>query len=364
MLVSEERRAINRRNAQLSTGPKTAEGKARSSRNATKHGLTARRPPVGPEAEQARAARVAACRAVYAPGNEWECFLVDELAAQTLKLARFGPIEVELRAIAATRAESDLWHEDRSAAVATIGLKLAQEPARVVARLRQSSHGCDWLIERWAGLARLADTTGWAEEQTQLAHDLLATPSALRTGPIGCPIDELGHVVGPDLDPGTLARTMITDLQALRDLTAESDAATRAVTAADLADIPSHDVALLRRYERATLRRLSWIMDQIAAAGLEPQTPVKAKVPIDHPALTFTPALVSIPAERPPAEPEISHPAIVPSKAILLTPTDATKPISIDELRPNPTPKRPDLAKLAKRDRKARRKRGQKQHSS
>jgi hypothetical protein len=34
--------AANRANAQLSTGPRTEEGKARSARNSTKHGLTAR----------------------------------------------------------------------------------------------------------------------------------------------------------------------------------------------------------------------------------------------------------------------------------------------------------------------------------
>ena len=39
MRVSKERRLANRLNAQKSTGPKTAWGKFRTSRNAVKHGL-------------------------------------------------------------------------------------------------------------------------------------------------------------------------------------------------------------------------------------------------------------------------------------------------------------------------------------
>jgi hypothetical protein len=43
-MTRQERRAINRANAKLSTGPASPEGKTTSSANATTHGLAAMKP--------------------------------------------------------------------------------------------------------------------------------------------------------------------------------------------------------------------------------------------------------------------------------------------------------------------------------
>ena len=50
-MTSPARAAANAANAQLSTGPSTAEGKARSSRNAVKHGLTSKQLVIAPAEE-------------------------------------------------------------------------------------------------------------------------------------------------------------------------------------------------------------------------------------------------------------------------------------------------------------------------
>jgi len=49
MSTTEQRIAVNRANASLSTGPVTADGKAVASRNATRHGLLSGRPTLADE---------------------------------------------------------------------------------------------------------------------------------------------------------------------------------------------------------------------------------------------------------------------------------------------------------------------------
>ena len=51
-MTSPEKAAVNAENAQHSTGPTSAEGKAISSRNAVKHGLTAQKPVIPPERQE------------------------------------------------------------------------------------------------------------------------------------------------------------------------------------------------------------------------------------------------------------------------------------------------------------------------
>src|SRR3954469_9359753 len=81
----DERRAINRENARHSTGPKSAEGKARSRGNALKHGLRAAVPAALPNEDPV---------AVQARADEWDSYyrpqspaarhLVDQCVRATL----------------------------------------------------------------------------------------------------------------------------------------------------------------------------------------------------------------------------------------------------------------------------------------
>ena len=96
--ASERRLAANRANAQLSTGPKTPEGKAKSSRNAVRTGLTGRTVllPTDDAAEYEKLLRELA--AEYQPVGRHENELVQALADHTWRLMRIPGLEMAIYA--------------------------------------------------------------------------------------------------------------------------------------------------------------------------------------------------------------------------------------------------------------------------
>jgi hypothetical protein len=101
-MSSEKRIAANRRNARRSTGPKTPEGKARSSRNARKHGLLSKDITLPEEnPEDFRQLLQAYCDDLQ-PVGETEEFLVHEIATCQWRLER------------ARRSDTGLWRAQMS----------------------------------------------------------------------------------------------------------------------------------------------------------------------------------------------------------------------------------------------------------
>src|SRR3984957_3016746 len=86
----------NRRNTQLSTGPKTEEGKFRSRRNAVRHGLTAESVIVGLEDSDDYAAFELAVASDYDARTAVERELVLRLASLLWRLRRATAIETGL----------------------------------------------------------------------------------------------------------------------------------------------------------------------------------------------------------------------------------------------------------------------------
>ena len=92
MSTRKQRRA-NRRNAQLSTGPKTPEGKAASAQNATSHGLSSSFHVLPHEDHDAYALLLESLQKEHAPTSEHEKFLVTQMAESRWRLDRTNRFE-------------------------------------------------------------------------------------------------------------------------------------------------------------------------------------------------------------------------------------------------------------------------------
>jgi hypothetical protein len=86
----------NRRNAQLSTGPRTPDGKAASSMNALKSGIDAESSIIPGEDAAVLAALTARLYHGCQPQTDIECLLVDNIIRHAWRLRRFDRIDAEL----------------------------------------------------------------------------------------------------------------------------------------------------------------------------------------------------------------------------------------------------------------------------
>jgi hypothetical protein len=94
--ITRDRAAINRQNAEHSTGPKTVAGKANSSRNSFKHGLYSQELVTSDEEASALDALKADLRNEHQPVNLTEEILVNEMAEQFWRLRRARGFEANL----------------------------------------------------------------------------------------------------------------------------------------------------------------------------------------------------------------------------------------------------------------------------
>ena len=96
--VSEAKLAANLANAQLSTGPRTTEGKAMSSMNAVKTGLTGRTVLLPSDDADAYRQHLAAYENEFKPVGLRECELVQSLADIQWRLQRIPGLEMAIYA--------------------------------------------------------------------------------------------------------------------------------------------------------------------------------------------------------------------------------------------------------------------------
>ena len=110
--VSDARRAANRANSQHSTGPTSAEGKAKSSMNAVKTGLTGRTVLLTTDDALAYQQHLNRHTAEFSPATDKEKALVQTIADSEWRLLRIAPLEAGIYAIG-RRKLADLFPEEK-----------------------------------------------------------------------------------------------------------------------------------------------------------------------------------------------------------------------------------------------------------
>jgi hypothetical protein len=144
-MTSEARIEANRRNAHKSTGPRTAEGKARSRMNATTHGLSAEQFVLPTEDATMFHEHVARWMDDWRPPTETRRFLVERAAVSAWRLGRCARVESGRLSDRANAALAK-WDESRSIEADRAESLLARDPGAAIDRLEQSRSGVSRLI--------------------------------------------------------------------------------------------------------------------------------------------------------------------------------------------------------------------------
>ncbi len=163
----------NRLNAQKSTGPRTAAGKANSRYNALKHGMTAQSTVLPGEDGAEFEARRGRLHADLEPRNSIEAILVDRIASAEWVAKRAENGAAAQLAYRVRHDSLDLEHALQHKVI-ELGQRLLHDPAesrlgydtragcpghpaRLVLELENSVQGCDWLLKRYGLLKEHVD---------------------------------------------------------------------------------------------------------------------------------------------------------------------------------------------------------------
>ncbi|HEV3168352.1 MAG TPA: hypothetical protein VGZ22_30385 [Isosphaeraceae bacterium] len=187
-MASEQRRLANQQNAAKSTGPKTAAGKARSRRNALKHGLTGEGVVLSRPDEAKLKVELKELTEHLQPIDVLERILVTGVAVASVRIKKAVKKELAESARSERRALKR-WEKRQEAAAAEIATGLESDPVETFEALTASSFGCDWLIGQWDELdGLLVSQDDWTFEQTRQATRLLGLDpdKALLTEPDPC----------------------------------------------------------------------------------------------------------------------------------------------------------------------------------
>jgi hypothetical protein len=139
-----KQRAASRANAQKSTGPRTAAGKAVSRFNALKHGIYAVHQIMFDEKAEDLAELTAEYHELYSPADSKERFLVDTLVHHEWRLRRMRRVEAELWQ---TAYNAFIVKNIEVTSICTSGDAFATDSA-TFERLQRVANSCDRVYHR------------------------------------------------------------------------------------------------------------------------------------------------------------------------------------------------------------------------
>ena len=275
-IASPARQLANAANAQKSTGPKTAEGKARSRANAYQHGLAGEGVVQSPEDAAEVAGRYAELAAELKPFGPVAEMLVQRIASSSVRLERSVVQEAKHLSRRCRHAEADHMEMIQAQVVALLD-DLDENPATSARRLLRTPEGIEAAIATWLGLKadlQRDSPRAWTARHGELAVNL--TGRRLGDVPIA-PIERISSAVigdfglldrseGPGLDDEArqtwarrqLAAIIDAEVEALRAcfdrLDHESFQLDRVEAPIRALFDPSKEATLARRYEAAAER--------------------------------------------------------------------------------------------------------------
>jgi len=160
-MTSQARIEANQKNAQKSTGPKTAEGKARTRLNGLKHGMRAETIVLPTEDLAEFAAELQAWTEDWKPPTAARKILVERGAVAAWRLRRSVRVETE-RLERLGKQAVECYEQELAAQIAEGMRWLKADPPRALAILNLSYEGVAAQIEMWQYLAgSAADPTFW-----------------------------------------------------------------------------------------------------------------------------------------------------------------------------------------------------------
>ncbi len=277
----------NRRNSEKSTGPKTDAGKERSRANAVTHGLSGE-VVLGAGEALTIAERLESWRSLYlidSPIKEWafEQFVVNATRIETCQanILKIGEYE-------ALRARH-VWDIDRAAEAAELGAGLSRRPEVVAKKLRQSKHGCQWMLERWSILGGVLDAgKEWSDGQLQLALDL-------------CGVDRNARDEKLCVDPKQIVLQEFSSLQSLAcDRLEKIDEFEKNAVILGVPIVLNKKVGTLRRYQLVYESRFPAALRILNQKTREPNESVEPSAPMTFSA---TPELLVEPEPDPEEDP-------------------------------------------------------------